>query len=75
MKLNSMLLSRTWNRVEIIILTFERFIRVELVTCRLDVAFGSLHTQQLHGLDESCNDQGIIRNRSAKTDKTSVSLY
>jgi hypothetical protein len=31
--------------------------------------------QQLHGFDELLNDQGIIRNSSAKTDTTVVSLY
>jgi hypothetical protein len=31
-----------------------------VVTYRLDVVFGSLHTQQLHGFDELRNDQGII---------------
>jgi hypothetical protein len=40
--------------------TFERFIRAEVVTYRLDLVFGSLHAQQLHGFDELRNDQGII---------------
>jgi hypothetical protein len=37
------------------------------VTYRVGVAFGSLHMKQLHGFDELRNDQGIIRNRCAKT--------
>jgi hypothetical protein len=63
------------NGVEIIILTFERFIRAEVVTYRLDVAFGSLHTQQLDGFDESRNDQGNIQNYSAKISTIVASLY
>jgi hypothetical protein len=39
------------NGVEIIIFSFEPSIRAEVVTFRLDVAIGSLHTQQLHGFD------------------------
>jgi hypothetical protein len=58
-----------------IVVTFERSIRAEVVTYRLDVVFGSLHTQQLRGLDESRNDQGIIQNRSAKINTTVASLY
>jgi hypothetical protein len=58
-----------------IILTFERSIRAEVVTYLHDAAFGSLHTQQLHGFDELRNDQGIIQNRSAKTNTTPASLY
>jgi hypothetical protein len=58
-----------------IIFTFERSIRAEVVTNRLDVAVGSLRTQQLHGFDESRYDQGIIRNRSAKINTTVASLY
>jgi hypothetical protein len=46
--------------------TFERSIRAEVVTHRLDVAFGFLHKQQLRGFNESRHDQGIIQNRSAK---------
>jgi hypothetical protein len=34
-----------------------------------------VHTQQLRGFDESRNDQGIIQNRSAKTNKIVESLY
>jgi hypothetical protein len=59
----------------IIIFIFKRYIRAEVVTYRLDVAFGSLHTQQLHGFDELRNDQGIIQNRSAKIDKMTASFY
>jgi hypothetical protein len=59
-----------WNRVKIIIFIFERSIRAEVVTYHYDAAFGSLHTQQLHGFDELCNDQGIIRNCSAKINTT-----
>jgi hypothetical protein len=55
--------------------TFERSIREGVVTFRLDVAFGSLHMQQLHGFDELRKDQGIIQNRSARIDKTSVLFY
>jgi hypothetical protein len=58
-----------------IIFTFERSIRAEGVTYRLDLAFGSLHTQQLHGFDEFRNDQGIIQNRSAKINTTETSNY
>jgi hypothetical protein len=58
-----------------IIFTFERSIRAEVVTYRLDVVLGSLHTQQLHGFDEFCNDQAIIQNRSAKMNTTASSLY
>jgi hypothetical protein len=68
-----MLLSKTRNGVEIIMYSFKRSIRV--VTYRLGAAFGSLHMQQLHGFDKLRNDQGIIRNRSAKIDTTVVSLY
>jgi hypothetical protein len=57
------------------IFTSKRSIRVEVVTYRLDVAFESLHSQRLHGFDELRNDQGVIRNRSAKIDTTAVSLY
>jgi hypothetical protein len=49
-----------------IIFIFKRSICAEVVTYRLDVAFGSLHMQQLHGFDELRNDQGIIQNRSVK---------
>jgi hypothetical protein len=57
-----------------IIFTFERSISAEVVTYRLDVAFGSLHMQQLHGIDELRNDHGVIQNRSVKIEKTVVSL-
>jgi hypothetical protein len=57
-----------------IIVTFERSIRAEVVTYRWDVAFVFLHTQQLRGFDESRNDQGIIQNRSAKINTIGVSL-
>jgi hypothetical protein len=50
-------------------------IRAEVVTYRLDVAFGFLHTQQLRGFDESRNDQGIIQNFSVKINTTIASLY
>jgi hypothetical protein len=36
------------------------------ITYRLDVAFGSLHTQQFNCFDESRNVQRIIRNRSSE---------
>jgi hypothetical protein len=39
-----------------IIFTFERSIRAEVVTYRLDVVFGFLHTQQLRGFGEVRND-------------------
>jgi hypothetical protein len=51
----------TSNGVEIGTFTFERSIRAEVATYRLDVAFGSLYTQQLHGFDKLRNDQGIIK--------------
>jgi hypothetical protein len=63
------------NGVEIIIFTFERFICAEVVTYRLNVIFGFLHTQQLHDFDESRNDQGIIQNRTAKINTIVASLY
>jgi hypothetical protein len=66
---------KTWNGVEIIILTFKQSIRAEVVTFRLDIVFGSLHTQQLHGFNELRNDREIIQNRSAKIDKTAASPY
>jgi hypothetical protein len=53
----------------------ERYIRAEVVTYRLDVAVGSLHTQQLHGFDESRNDQVIIQNFSAKINTVAALLY
>jgi hypothetical protein len=46
----------------------------KLVTYRFDVAFGSLHMQQLHGFDELRNDRGIIRNRGAEIDTAALSL-
>jgi hypothetical protein len=55
--------------------TFERSIRAEVVTYRLDVAFGFLHTQQLRGFDEPRNDQGIIQNRSVKINIITPSLH
>jgi hypothetical protein len=58
-----------------IIFTFERSIRAEVVTYRLDVVFGSLHAQQPCGFDELRNDEGIIRNRSAKISNTVASHY
>jgi hypothetical protein len=58
-----------------IVFTFERSICAEVVTYRLDVVFGFLHTQQLRCFDESRNDQGIIQNRSAKINTTGASLY
>jgi hypothetical protein len=61
--------------VKIIIFSFERYIRAEVVTYRFDVVFGSLHTQQLHGFDELRNDQRIIQNRSAKIDNMAAALY
>jgi hypothetical protein len=44
-----------------IIVTFKRPIRMEVVTYGLDVALGSMHAQHRHGFDELRNDQGIIR--------------
>jgi hypothetical protein len=64
-----------WNGVESNVFTSERSIGAEVVTYRLDVAFGSLLMQQLHGFDELRNDQPAIRNRSAKIERISVSLY
>jgi hypothetical protein len=46
-----------------------------MVTYRFNVAFGSLHMQQLHGFDKLRNDQGIIHNRGVKIDTIAVSLY
>jgi hypothetical protein len=66
---------RTGDGVEATSFTFKRSIRAEVVTYRLDVAFGSLHTQQLHEFDELCNDQRIIQNGSASIDTTVASLY
>jgi hypothetical protein len=57
------------------IFTFERSIRAGVVTYRLDVVIGSLHTQQLHGFDELCNDQGIIQNCNEKIKKIATSLH
>jgi hypothetical protein len=57
------------------IFTSKRSIRAEVVTYRFDVAFGSLLMQQLHGLDELYNGQGVIRNRTAKRKKMMVSLH
>jgi hypothetical protein len=65
-KLYSISFFKPCNGVEVIVLTFERYIRAEVVTYRLGVAFGSLHTQQLHGFDEFRNDQGNIQNCSDK---------
>jgi hypothetical protein len=48
---------------------------VEVVTYRLDVVFGFLHTQQVRGFDESRSDQGIIQNRSVKINTIAASLY
>jgi hypothetical protein len=45
--------------------SFERFIRAEVVTYRLDFAFWCLHTQQLNGFDELRNDR-IAVPRSTK---------
>jgi hypothetical protein len=61
--------SRSFKQVETIIFIFIRSIRAEVVTYRLGVAVGSLHTQQLHGFDELRNDHEIIQNRSAKMTK------
>jgi hypothetical protein len=58
-----------------IIFTFERSIRAEVVTFRFDGAVGFLHTQQLLGFDESRDDQRFIQNRSAKINTTAVTLY
>jgi hypothetical protein len=48
---------RIRNEVIIIIFTFKRSIRVEVVTYRLDAAFGS---PQLNDFDDLRHDQGII---------------
>jgi hypothetical protein len=64
-----------WLEVEFIIFTFKRPIRAEVVTYLLDLAFGSLHMQQIHGFDEFRNDQGIIRNCTAQINITTVPLY
>jgi hypothetical protein len=56
-----------------IIFTFERSIRVEVVTYRKDVVLWFLHTQQLPGFDEV--RQGIIQNHSAKINITAASFY
>jgi hypothetical protein len=61
--------------VEIIIFTSERSTSAAVATYRLNVAFGSLHMQQLHGFDELRNDQGIIRNRSEKKKSSRVTLF
>jgi hypothetical protein len=58
-----------------IVFSYERSIRAEVVTYRLDVVFGSPHTQQLRGFDESRNDQGIIQNHSTKINTKVASLY
>jgi hypothetical protein len=58
-----------------IVFTFERYIRVEVLTYRLDVVFGFLHTQQLRVFDESRNDQRITQNRSAQISTIVSSLY
>jgi hypothetical protein len=60
---------------EFIIFTFEWSISAEVVTYRLDVAFGSLHTQKLHGFEESRNEKEIIQNRSANINTTVASLH
>jgi hypothetical protein len=65
-KLYSMSFFRPSNGVEMIIFTFKRSIRAEVINYRLDVVVGSLHTQQLHGFDEFCDDQVIIQNLSAQ---------
>jgi hypothetical protein len=61
--------------VETINFTFERSIRAEVVTYRLVVVLGFLHTQQLRGFDESRNDQSITQNRSVKISTIASSLY
>jgi hypothetical protein len=66
---------RSWNTDQIIVFTFERYIRAKVVTYRLDVVFGFLHTQQLRRFDEPRNDQGIIQDRSAKINTMATSLY
>jgi hypothetical protein len=63
-----------WNGIEVIIFTFERSIRAEVVTYRLDNISWSLHMHQLHGFDELRNEQGIIRNRSPNIDTAVVLL-
>jgi hypothetical protein len=42
-----------------IIFTFKRSIRAEVVTYRLDATLGSLHMQQLHDFDKLRNDNGF----------------
>jgi hypothetical protein len=66
---------RSSNGVEILVFTFGRSIRAEVVTYRLDVAFGFLHTQQLHDFDESRNNHGIIQNLSSKINTIAASFY
>jgi hypothetical protein len=63
------------NGVEIIVFTFEQSIRVEVVTYRLDVGFGSQHMQQLHGFDKLSRDQLIIRNRRTTIETIALSLF
>jgi hypothetical protein len=64
-----------WNGVVVIIITSKRSIRLEVITYRLEVAFGSQHIQQLHGFDELLNDQVVVRKRSTAIDTKVVSLY
>jgi hypothetical protein len=73
--LYSLILLRSCNGVETISFFFERSIRAEVVTYRLYVAFGFLHTQQLRGFDESRNNQVIIQNRSFKISTIAASLH
>jgi hypothetical protein len=49
------------NGVKVIIFAFERSIRAEVVTYRLDFVSGSLQTQQLHGFDELRTTKGSFR--------------
>jgi hypothetical protein len=57
-----------------IIFTFKRSIRAEVVTYRLAIAVGSVKMQQLHGFDELRNDEVINRNRGAKIVTTALPL-
>jgi hypothetical protein len=62
------------NEIEIIVITFKRFIRAEVVTYHSDF-LGSLRRLQFHGFDEQRNGQVIIRNCGEKIDTNVVSFY
>jgi hypothetical protein len=52
-----------------------RSIRADVATYRYNVAFGSLHMQQLYGSDHLRDDQWMIQNCAAKINTTVFSLY